>query len=1392
MIFFKKYLESLTMARKRRTSKTAARRINRKKSDSDQNSNSVSDDNEVDSKQDSNTDDNQNTSQSSSSEKNHKHLGKFRYLERRHSSSQDEECEDNTCCDLMPQEIQNIVLGDGVKTVIVNSHRENEDEVLYDTCLRGVVEHEIVYPLTEYEPSEVSFSVEVETSERDIRTEVIEESSDSTYLPSVIESSDLVKSFEKTVQINETLNNPVHKSDEEFNPACDTISVNEEIKLIGVDSTNESKSSEKCSDESKVMDIVEESKKSEEETKGNLTEEPRRRSNRIRVNRWTDDESKTTIPSEVQVTPPPPPTSLFDSDKPVKVKSRWRRTSELEMGGTTGSVTSDSELSTVTTISLTSPEIPPSMDPEVEEGLKSFEIISHNVFLTPRIKSKEKEIKKMMCDCTLSKEEMAKGEMGCGEDCLNRLLMIECGIRCVLGNYCSNRRFQNCQYTPCQVIKTKRKGLGLITTVSVGAGTFLMEYVGEVLDSKEFRRRAKEYAKGKISHFYFMYLKGHTIIDATIRGNISRFINHSCDPNSETQKWTVNGELRIGFFSKRPISAGEEITFDYKLDRYGKEAQKCFCESSNCRGWIGETPDGGEKEKEKKDSGSRKERKEKKRKEEKRRDFMSDRELEEEIEKLAATGVKNQKHTLTLSRLMVRAEEDSSRKQLLEIAQTADIRCLRLLLDYHGLSLLWSWMLDNRSSPELRMEILNTLSVLPVANRTVLQDSKVLNVVQKWANVTEDTTDSKDSLEMETGEDSSPGDSERIELPEKIVEKNEEMEKNIVAKASELLNSWSNLKQEFRIPKKERIEQMKEHEREADRGYYSDPRENQSYDRHWNYEKENRNYEKESRYSTSNNHRERKRGRESPSESSVGEWRKSRMQQEERHNGGMNRLSKTERRQLFAMKVEEEERQRKMEEWAKQHAQMLGPPAPTPPQMDPNQGYYQQPPFHPPSDGAEIVFGGCPPAFPPPFLGPPQPPPAYMEGPPSFSNPPPSGPPPGGFHPPPFTHPPIAPPYQPPLPAYPPFSYNPPPQQVYPPTPALPAPPVQAPSLPGSAVPLTTPPPSQVPLTSAPPPVPLVSAPPPLLNNPPVPNAPPPAASLSSTPSPVISLTTAPPPPPPPVARVFPIKLPPKWRSAKDKEGRIYYYHAKTRKSQWQIPTEDSVPPHLSDSDSDSEESSDDDDSTTEEEEEEKEFEEDEDGFDEEENVKKDDDDVEYTPEDLRLEDIPAPVPIVAATPPVLKKRREGLVQVNIISPRDDEDDYRCGIKKKQIRETKERLAKEKKKLRSGGAAKCEADTSGGPRRRIKDLFRVQMANVVVALLNPYRKSDCKIARITNTEDFKHLARKLTHFVMVKELKHCSSVEELECNDNVKHKARDFIRKYMSKFGPIYKRSPDE
>lgn len=58
-----------------------------------------------------------------------------------------------------------------------------------------------------------------------------------------------------------------------------------------------------------------------------------------------------------------------------------------------------------------------------------------------------------------------------------------------------------------------------------------------------------------------------------VQGALGRFINHSCDPNCETQKWVVHGELAIGLFVLKDVPAGEELTFDYNFERYGDKVR---------------------------------------------------------------------------------------------------------------------------------------------------------------------------------------------------------------------------------------------------------------------------------------------------------------------------------------------------------------------------------------------------------------------------------------------------------------------------------------------------------------------------------------------------------------------------------------------------------------------------------------------------------------------------------------------------------------------------------------------------------------------------------------------------------------------------------------------------
>ena len=68
-----------------------------------------------------------------------------------------------------------------------------------------------------------------------------------------------------------------------------------------------------------------------------------------------------------------------------------------------------------------------------------------------------------------------------------------------------------------------------------------------MVDVKEFKKRCEKYSKNKSEHFYVMALRNDQFIDATKKGNIARFFNHSCDPNCETQK-VKNKKFRGDFY----------------------------------------------------------------------------------------------------------------------------------------------------------------------------------------------------------------------------------------------------------------------------------------------------------------------------------------------------------------------------------------------------------------------------------------------------------------------------------------------------------------------------------------------------------------------------------------------------------------------------------------------------------------------------------------------------------------------------------------------------------------------------------------------------------------------------------------------------------------------------
>jgi len=176
-------------------------------------------------------------------------------------------------------------------------------------------------------------------------------------------------------------------------------------------------------------------------------------------------------------------------------------------------------------------------------------------------------------------------------DCLNRILYFECNPKtCPAKELCKNQRMQKSEYAKCQPFKCEGRGWGLKSGQEIKESDFVIEYVGELIDEETCYKRISKYHENDIYDYYFLTIDRDNIIDAYPKGNLSRFMNHSCDPNCVTQKWTVNGEIRVGLFAIRDIKVGEELCFNYNLDCLGNDKKACKCGAGNCSGYLGVRP----------------------------------------------------------------------------------------------------------------------------------------------------------------------------------------------------------------------------------------------------------------------------------------------------------------------------------------------------------------------------------------------------------------------------------------------------------------------------------------------------------------------------------------------------------------------------------------------------------------------------------------------------------------------------------------------------------------------------------------------------------------------------------------------------------------------------------
>lgn len=210
--------------------------------------------------------------------------------------------------------------------------------------------------------------------------------------------------------------------------------------------------------------------------------------------------------------------------------------------------------------------------------------ISQNEF-SYRKHKKQKDEDVAICECKYDPDDP---DSACGDGCLNVLTSTECTPGyCPCAELCKNQKFQKYEYAKTKLFKTDGRGWGLLADEEIKAGQFIIEYCGEVISWKEAKRRAQAYETQGRKDAYIISLNAHESIDATRKGSLARFINHSCQPNCETRKWTVQGEIRVGIFAKHDISIGTELAYDYNFEWYGGAKVRCLCGAASCSGFLG-------------------------------------------------------------------------------------------------------------------------------------------------------------------------------------------------------------------------------------------------------------------------------------------------------------------------------------------------------------------------------------------------------------------------------------------------------------------------------------------------------------------------------------------------------------------------------------------------------------------------------------------------------------------------------------------------------------------------------------------------------------------------------------------------------------------------------------
>jgi len=136
---------------------------------------------------------------------------------------------------------------------------------------------------------------------------------------------------------------------------------------------------------------------------------------------------------------------------------------------------------------------------------------------------------------------------------------------------------------------SKLHGKGLFANCNIKAGTNIIEYVGEKITKAQsdkiaemqLKKSQKNREEGQV---YIFTLDEKYDINGNVPYNKARLMNHSCDPNCDTD--IIDGKIWIRSFKN--IKKGAEFTYDYgfAFDREDFRDHVCKCGSKKCVGFI--------------------------------------------------------------------------------------------------------------------------------------------------------------------------------------------------------------------------------------------------------------------------------------------------------------------------------------------------------------------------------------------------------------------------------------------------------------------------------------------------------------------------------------------------------------------------------------------------------------------------------------------------------------------------------------------------------------------------------------------------------------------------------------------------------------------------------------